>query len=67
MTQIWNMHNRTTEEQARVNRGTNNNGEVLKVEDTSTPDDDWDVNIGLSGSGMVYELTKPFRRTGGVG
>lgn len=55
---MWCMHNRTTEEQARVNRGRSNNGALSKVENTTALDDDYDVNIGLAGSGMVYDLTK---------
>ncbi len=55
---MWCMHNRTTEEQARVNRGRSNNGTFSKVEDTTPLDDDYDVNIRLAGSGMVYDFTK---------
>ena len=31
---MWDMHNRTTEEQARINRGRANNGKISQVEDT---------------------------------
>ena len=55
---MWCMHNRTTEEKARINRGRSNNGAVPEVENTTALDDDYDVNIGLAGSGMVYDLTK---------
>ena len=55
---MWCMHNRTTEEKAGVNRGRSNNGALSKVENTTALDDDYDVNIGLAGSGMVYDLTK---------
>ena len=51
------MHDRTTEEQARINRGRSNNGKVSTVEDTSPSDDDWDVAIGLAGSGVVHVAT----------
>ena len=57
--QMWNMHDRTTEEQARINRGRSNNGKVSTVEDTSPLDDDWDVAIGLAGSGVVHVTTRP--------
>ena len=55
---MWCMHNRTTEEKARINRGRSNNGAVPEVENTTALDDDYDVNIRLAGSGMVYDLTK---------
>ncbi len=43
---MWDMHDRTTEEQARINRGRINNGKVPKVEDTSPPDDgDNDLHV----------------------
>jgi len=53
----WSLHERTTEEQARINRGRSNNGKISTVEDTSPADDDWDVAIGLAGSGVVYVTT----------
>ena len=62
---MWSMHERTTEEQARINRGRSNNGKNTQVEDTSTLDDAWDVLIRLAGSGVVYDLTGPNKRTGG--
>ena len=31
---MWDMHNRTTPEQARINRGRSNNGKIPAVEDT---------------------------------
>ena len=64
---MWALHQRTTEEQARINRGRVNNGALSQVEDTTPLDDDWDVNIGLAGSGVVHEFAKPFRRTSGSG
>ena len=60
-----NMHEKTTEEQARINRGRSNNGEIFTVEDTSPSDDDWDVAIGLAGSGVVYDSTFPKPRASG--
>ena len=57
--QMWNMHDRTTEEQARINRGRSNNGKVSTVEDTSPSDDDWDVAFGVAGSGVVHVTTRP--------
>ena len=61
---MWSMHDRTTEEQARINRGRSNNGKISTVEDTSPADDDWDVAIGLAGSGVVYDAIKPDSRAG---
>jgi len=57
--QMWNMHDRTTEEQARINRGRSNNGKTTQVEDTAPLDDDYDVNIRLAGSGVVYDTRRP--------
>ena len=57
------MHDRTTEEQARKNRGRSNNGKISTVEDTSPSDDDWDVAIGLAGSGVVHVTTRPNEST----
>jgi len=62
---MWSMHERTTEEQARKNRGRSNNGKITQVEDTAPLDDDYDVNIRLAGSGVVYDATRPDQRTGG--
>ena len=64
---MWDMHNRTTPEQARINRGRSNNGKIPAVEDTAAPDDDYDVNIRLAGSGVVYDSTFPNPRTSGSG
>ena len=52
---MWSMHDRTTEEQARINRGRSNNGKIAQVEDTAPLDDAYDVNIRLAGSGVVYD------------
>ena len=62
---MWSLHERTTEEQARINRGRSNDGKNIEVEDTSTLDDAYDVAIGLAGSGVVYDSTFPKPRTGG--
>jgi len=52
------MHNLTTEEQARINRDSSN-GKNTSLEVTSPLDDDYDVNIGLAGSGVVYDTAGP--------
>ena len=62
---MWSMHERTTEEQARINRGRSNDGKNTQVEDTSTLDDAWDVLIRLAGSGVVYDIARPNKPTGG--
>ena len=64
---MWSMHDHTTEEQARKNRGRSNDGKNTEVEDTTTSDDAWDVLIRLAGSGVVYDLTGPNKPTGGSG
>ena len=64
---MWSLHERTTEEQARTNRGRSNNGKISTVEDTSPLDDVYDVAFGLAGSGVVYDSTFPNPRTGGSG
>ncbi len=60
---MWSMHERTTEEQARINRGRSNNGKISTVEDTSPSDDDWDVAIGLAGSGVVHVAARTNKST----
>ena len=62
---MWSMHETTTEEQARKNSGRPNNGKNAEVEDTTTSDDAWDVLIRLAGSGVVYDVTRPNKSTGG--
>ena len=57
--QMWNMHDRTTEEQARINRGRSNDGKNTQVEDTAPLDDVYDVAIGLAGSGVGHVTTRP--------
>ncbi len=53
---MWDMHNRTTLKQAEKNRGRSYDGKISAVEDTSPLDDAYDVNIGLAGSGVVYDF-----------
>ena len=62
---MWSLHERTREEQARINRGRSNDGKNTQVEDTTTSDDAWDVLIRLAGSGVVYDVTRPNKSTGG--
>ncbi len=62
---MWSMHERTTEEQARNNLGRSNYGKTTQMENTSPLDDAYDVNIGLAGSGVVYDATFPNSRTSG--
>ena len=64
---MWSMHDRTTEEQARKNRGRSNNGKIVEVEDTTTSDDAWDVLIRLAGSGVVYDIARPNKSTSSTG
>ena len=52
---MWDMHNRTTPEQARINRGRSNNGKIPAVEDTAAPDDGNDVDLGVESGGMVHD------------
>jgi hypothetical protein len=59
---IWGLHQQTTEEQARKNRESSN-GKNLSVEDTAPLDDDYDVNIRLAGSGVVYDPARPDNTT----
>jgi len=44
--------------------GRTDDGKISKVEDTSPLDDDYDVNIRLAGSGVVYDAIKPDGRAG---
>ena len=55
----WGLHERTTEEQARINRARINYGKISQVEDTTPLDDDYDVSIGLAGSGVVHDAAQP--------
>ena len=60
--QMWNMHDITTEEQARKNRESCN-GKNTGVEDTSSSNDVNDVNISVESGGMVYDTTRPDNST----
>ena len=64
---MWSMHDHTTEEQARKNRGRSNDGKNTQVEDTTTLDDAWDVLIRLAGSGVVYDFGRPDKPTSSTG
>ena len=64
---MWSMHGKTTEEQARKNRGRRNDGKNTEVEDTTALDDAWDVLIRLAGSGVVYDIARPNKSTGSTG
>ena len=64
--QMWSLHERTTEEQARINRGRSNNGKISTMEDTTTSDDAWDVLIRLASRGMVHAPTRPDKSTSGT-
>ena len=63
---MWDMRNRTTKEQAEKNRGRSDNGKISAVEDTSPLDDAYDVNIRLAGSGVVYDIARPYTSAGGT-
>ena len=63
---MWDMHDHTTEEQARKNRDSSN-GKSFSVEDTTTSDDANDVNISMESSGVVYDTARPDKSTSGTG
>ena len=60
---MWSMHERTTEEQARKNRGRSNYGKIVEVEDTTTSDDAWDVLVRLASRGVVHDIRRPNKST----
>ena len=62
---MWQAHNRTTEKQARKNRDLSN-GKSSSVETAPPLDDDYDVNIRLAGSGVVYDPRQPYKPTGSI-
>ena len=64
---MWDMHNRTTPEQARINRGRSNNGKIPAVEDTAAPNDDHDVDLRVESGGVVYDSVRSDASTGGTG
>lgn len=51
---MWDMHNRTTEEQARNNRGRSNDGENTPVEAGAAPNDACDNYNVLQRRSLVY-------------
>ena len=57
---MWSMHEKTTEEQVRKSLGRSNDGTNTEVEDTTALDDAWDVLIRLAGSGVVYDIARPY-------
>jgi hypothetical protein len=63
---MWDMHDHTTEEQARKNRDSSN-GKSFSVENTTTSDDANDVNISMESSGVVYDTARPDKSTSGTG
>ncbi len=63
---MWDMHNRTTSQQAEKNRGRSHNGKISALEDTSSLNDGYDVNIGLASSGVVYDIARPYASTSRV-
>ena len=44
--------------------GRSDDGKISAVENTSPCDDDWDVAIGLAGSGVVHVTTRANKSTG---
>jgi len=63
--QMWNMHNRTTEEQARRNRD-RRNGTSVRVETITTTNDANDVGISVESSGVVHDTARPNKSTSGT-
>ena len=63
---MWDMHDHTTEEQARKNRDSSN-GKSFSVEDTTTTNDANDVHIGMESGGVVYDPSRPDKSTSGTG
>ena len=63
--QMWSMHNRTTEEQARRNRD-RRNGKSAGVEATATTYDANDVSVSMESSGMVYDTGRSNKSTSGT-
>ena len=63
--QMWNMYNRTTEEQARKNRD-RRNGTSSGVEVTTALNDVNDVGVSVESSGVVYDTARPDKSTSGT-
>jgi hypothetical protein len=55
---MWCKDDVTTEEQAKKNHDSSN-GKNFSLEATSPDNDDYDVNIRLAGSGVVYDASQP--------
>ena len=55
---LWDMHNRTTEEQARKNRGRINDGKISKVENT-TQTNDGGNDLDVHGDTVVVPKPAP--------
>jgi len=55
---LWDMHNRTTEEQARENRGRINNGKISEMENP-TPTDDGGDDMDVHGDTVVVPKSAP--------
>ena len=55
---LWDMHNRTTEEQARENRGRINNGKISEMENP-TPTDDGGDDMDVHGDAVVVPKSAP--------
>ena len=51
----------------RSKHGRSNDGAVSQVENTTPLDDDYDVNIRLAGSGVVYDIARPNKSTSSTG
>ena len=51
---------------SEMSGGRSNDGKISAVEDTSPLDDDYDVNIRLAGSGVVYDIARPYTSAGGT-
>jgi hypothetical protein len=62
---MWDMHNTTTEEQARTNRDSRN-GKSISLEVTSSHNDVDDVCVSVESSGVVYDSTGPNDTTVGT-
>ena len=52
---MWNMHDRTTPEQAEINRAKINNGKILSMENPAKTNDVVDDSDELSSGSVVYE------------
>jgi hypothetical protein len=63
---MWDMHDHTTEEQARKNRDSSN-GKSFSVEDTTTSDDANDVRVSMASGGVVYDAARSNKSTSGTG